>query len=72
MGRSDTVRKVVLLISTNLPLAVGAVTICEVDTKVKRKFVSQQSVNPLTSNIKDQIRLSCPHTLVIKVLGRSY
>ena len=28
--------------------------------------------NPLTPNIKEQILLSCPHTFLIKVLGRSY
>ena len=30
------------------------------------------SVVPLTPNIKEQILLSCPHTFLIKVLGRSY
>ena len=29
-------------------------------------------VNPLTPNTKDEILLSCPHTFLIKVLGRSY
>ena len=27
---------------------------------------------PLTRNIKEQILLSCPHSFLIKVLGRSY
>ena len=30
------------------------------------------SVNPLTSNIKEQILPSCPVTFLIKVLWRSY
>ena len=29
-------------------------------------------ITPLTPNIKGQILLSCPHTFLIKVLGRSY
>ena len=28
-------------------------------------------INPLTSNMKEQVLLSCPHTFLIKVLGRS-
>ena len=28
--------------------------------------------NPLTLNFKEQILLSCPHTRLLKVLGRSY
>ena len=28
--------------------------------------------NPLSPNIKEQILLSCPHTFLIKVLGRRY
>ena len=28
--------------------------------------------NPLTPNIKEQILLSCPHTFLVKLLGRSY
>ena len=28
--------------------------------------------NPLTHDIKEQILLSCPHTFLIKVPGRSY
>ena len=31
---------------------------------------SNISINPLTPNIKEQILLSCPHTFLIKVLGR--
>ena len=30
------------------------------------------SVNPLTSNIREKILLSCPVTFLIKVLWRSY
>ena len=36
---------------------------------VKRKYVL---INPLTPYIKEQILLSCFHTFLIKVLGRSY
>ena len=31
-----------------------------------------QLFNPVTPNIKEEILLSCPHTFLIKVLGRSY
>ena len=33
---------------------------------------NEDSINPLTPSIKEQIVLSCFHTFLIKVLGRRY
>ena len=40
--------------------------------KMGKKLLLLGRFNPFTPNIKEQILLSCPHTLLIKVLGRSY
>ena len=41
----------------------------QIDVVVHFFFIS---VNPLTSNIREKILLSCPLTFLIKVLWRSY
>ena len=42
------------------------------DKRVEINCRTAEFLNPLTPNIKEQILLSCRHTFLIKVLGRSY
>ena len=40
--------------------------------KLNKALAQLVGVNPLTHNIKEQILLSCSHTFLIKVLGRTF
>ena len=45
---------------------------CQLLTSPDSVILSSGFLNPVTPNIKEQVLLSCPHTFLIEVLGRSY
>ena len=67
--------------SNSIPVSVSSpsfgvshksVGLCQKFSSTDGLSEGRNDFKPLIPNIKEQILLSCPHTFLIKVLGRSY